>query len=119
MNRGCRYKKEGSQYAFIMFTTICPGNRSGPGRHRYRRAAVALTSDLNSLQEQVERFEPNSFGGLLRFLEEGRRHYRLALDRFVSRNFLHAWDYFNPLDLKLIWDLKPMVRHYTNIGHYF
>jgi phytoene desaturase len=82
-------------------------------------AAISLTSDLNSLQEQVERFEPGSFGGLLRFIEEGRRHYRLALDRFVSRNFFHAWDYFNPFNLKLIWDLKPLVRHYTNIGHYF
>jgi phytoene desaturase len=82
-------------------------------------AQIALTSDLNSLQEQVERFEPGSFGGLLRYLEEGRRHYRLALDRFVSRNFPHAWDYFNPFNLKLIWDLKPLARHYANIGHYF
>jgi phytoene desaturase len=82
-------------------------------------AKVSLTSDLNSLQEQFEAIEPGSFGGLLRFLEEGRRHYRLALDKFVSRNFLHAWDYFNPLNLKLIWDLKPLMRHYTNIGHYF
>ena len=82
-------------------------------------AEIALTSDLNSLERQVEEFEPGSFGGLLRFLDEGRSHYRLALDRFVGRNFLHAWDYFNPLNLKLIWDLKPLMRHYTNIGHYF
>ena len=82
-------------------------------------AEIALTSDLNSLQGQFEEIEPGSFGGLLRFLEEGRRHYRLALDRFVSRNFLHAWDYFNPFNLKLIWELKPLIRHYANIGHYF
>jgi phytoene desaturase len=81
-------------------------------------AEVALTSDLNSLQEQLERMEPGSFGGLLRYLEEGRKHYRLALDKFVNRNFLHSWHYFNPLNLKLIWDLKPLVRHYRNIGHY-
>src|SRR5687768_11716908 len=80
---------------------------------------IALTGDLNSLQNQLEEIEPGSFGGLLRFLEEGRRHYRLALDKFVSRNFPHAWNYFNPLNLKLIWDLKPLVRHYTNVSHYF
>jgi phytoene desaturase len=80
---------------------------------------VSLTSDLNSLQEQLEGLEAGSFGGLLRYLEEGRRHYRLALDRFVNRNFIHAWDYFNPLNLKLLLDLKPLVRHYTNTGHYF
>ncbi|HET9494400.1 MAG TPA: phytoene desaturase family protein [Chloroflexia bacterium] len=82
-------------------------------------AEIALTSDLSSLQEQLEAIEPGSFGGLLRFLEEGRKHHRLALDKFVGRNFLHAWDYFNPLNLKLIWDLKPLVRHYTNTRHYF
>ncbi len=80
---------------------------------------IALTSDLNSLRQQLEELEPGSFGGLLRFLEEGRRHYRLALDRFVSRNFPHAWEYFNPLNLKLLLDLKPLVRHYANTGHYF
>lgn len=80
---------------------------------------IALTSDLNSLQGQLENIEPGSFGGLLRFLEEGRKHYRLAVDKFVSRNFFHAWDYFNPLNLKLLWNLKPFVRHYTNLGRYF
>src|SRR6476659_7908573 len=46
-------------------------------------AEIALTSDLNGLQEQLEEIEPGSVGGRRRFLEEGRRHYRLALDRFV------------------------------------
>ncbi len=80
---------------------------------------IALTSDLNAMEAQLEQIEPGSFGGLLRYLEEGRRHYHLALGKFVNRNFLHIWDYFNPLNLKLIFDLKPFVRHYANIGHYF
>lgn len=81
--------------------------------------SISLTSDLSKMQQQVEEFEPGSFGGLLRYLEEGRRHYSLALDKFVGRNFNHSWDYFNPANLKLVFDLKPLVRHYANVGHYF
>jgi phytoene desaturase len=84
-----------------------------------QHAEIALTSDLNAMQTQVEEMEPGSFGGLLRYLEEGRRHYRLALKKFVGRNFYRWWHYFNPLNLKLIFDLKPLARHYANIGHYF
>jgi phytoene desaturase len=80
---------------------------------------IALTGDLNALQTQLEAIEPGSFGGLLRYLEEGHRHYTLSLEKFVGRNFYHAWNYFNPQNLKLIFDLKPLVRHYANIGHYF
>jgi phytoene desaturase len=80
---------------------------------------LALTGDLNTMQAQLEAIEPGSFGGLLRYLEEGHRHYHLALEHFVGRNFSHAWDYFNPRNLKLIFDLKPLARHYRNIGHYF
>jgi phytoene desaturase len=79
---------------------------------------IALTGDLNSLQAQLEAIEPGSFGGLLRYLEEGHRHYHLALERFVGRNFYRAWDYFNPMNVKLIFDLKPLARHYANIGRY-
>ncbi len=78
-----------------------------------------LTSDLTALQAQVEAIEPGSFGGLLRYLDEGRRHYHLALERFVGRNFPHAWDYFHPGNLKLLLDLKPLFKHYTHIGQFF
>ena len=40
---------------------------------------LALTSDMKSMQEQLEAFEPGSFHGLLRYLEEGHRHYHLGM----------------------------------------
>src|SRR5512132_3324737 len=36
---------------------------------------LALTSDMKSMQEQLEVFQPGSFRGLLRYMEEGHRHY--------------------------------------------
>jgi phytoene desaturase len=82
-------------------------------------AALTLTSDLNALERQLEAIEPGSFGGLLRYLDEGRRHYHLALERFVGRNFYSLADYFSPANLPLLFQLKALVRHYANIGRYF
>src|SRR5574337_758454 len=48
-----------------------------------------------SLREQLESIEPGSFQGLLRYLQEGDRHYQLALDRLVNRDFRKTSDFFN------------------------
>src|SRR5215211_1875717 len=60
---------------------------------------LALTSDLQSMQEQLESFEPRSFQGLLRYLQEGERHYRLAMDKLVNRDFRKAADFFTVQNL--------------------
>ena len=80
---------------------------------------LALTGDLNAMQRQLETIEPGSFDGLLRYLVEGHTHYRLALERFVGRNFYSLADYFSPRNLPLLFQLKALVKHYDNVGHYF
>jgi phytoene desaturase len=82
-------------------------------------AQLSLTADLNAMQQQLEAIEPGSFGGFLRYLEEGRRHYRASLRHFVGRNFYNLFEYFSPRNLPLLFQLKALVRHYDNIGHYF
>jgi phytoene desaturase len=80
---------------------------------------LALTSDLTALQPQLEVLEPGSLEGLLRYLAEGRMHYRVSLARFVGRNFYSLADYFSPRNLPLLFQLKALVKHYNNIGRYF
>jgi phytoene desaturase len=80
---------------------------------------IALTSDLNALQAQVEAIEPGSFGGLLRYLAEGNLHYHGSLERFVGRNFYGWLDYFSPRNLPLLFQLKALVKHYDNVGNFF
>ena len=77
---------------------------------------LALTSDLKSLQEQLEAIEPGSFQGLLRYLQEGQRHYQVVLDRLVNRDFRKASDFFNLQNLPLIFHLKPLANHYRNMS---
>ena len=82
------------------------------------RTEIALTSDLNTMESQLEAIEPGSFGGLLRYLVEGYQSYHLCLQRFVGRNFYHLTDYFSVQNLPLLIKLKALVKHYDNIGHF-
>jgi phytoene desaturase len=80
---------------------------------------LALTSDLKLLQEQLEAIEPGSFGGLLRYIDEGHRHYHLSLERLVYPDFRRALDFFNLGNLPLLYQVKPLMKHYANMGRYF
>lgn len=80
---------------------------------------LALSSDMKFLQEQLESIQPGSFQGLLRYLHEGDRHYRLALDKLVNRNFRKASDFFSFQNLPLLFRLKPLIHHYRNMAAYF
>ena len=80
---------------------------------------LTLTADLNKMQAQLEAIEPGSFGGFLAYMNEGHRHYRVSLEKFVGRNFFSLLDYFSPANLPLIFQLKALTKHYKNIGKYF
>ena len=80
---------------------------------------LALTSDMKSMQEQLEAFEPGSFRGLLRYLDEGRRHYHLGIERLVNRDFRTASEFFSFKNIPLLYQLKPLVNHYRNMSAYF
>lgn len=80
---------------------------------------LALTSDMNSLQEQLDSMQPGSFRGLLRYLQEGDRHYHVAMDKLVNRDFRKATDFFSIHNLPLIFQLKPLVHHYRNMSTFF
>jgi phytoene desaturase len=71
------------------------------------------------METRLEAIEPGSFDGFLRYLDEGYRHYHLALSRFVGRNFYSLPDYFSPTNLPLLFQLKALVTHYDNALHYF
>lgn len=80
---------------------------------------LALTSDMKSMQEQMETFEAGSFQGLLRYMEEGHRHYHLGIEKLVHRDFRKASDFFTLGNLPLLYKLKPLVNHYGNMSAYF
>jgi phytoene desaturase len=82
-------------------------------------STVTLTSNLNAMQAQLEAIEPGSFGGYLRYLNEGHLHYDLVLSRIIGRNFRHLLEYFNPQNLMLIFKLKALAKHSANVGNYF
>jgi phytoene desaturase len=80
---------------------------------------LALSSDMKFMQEQLEAIEPGSFRGLLRYLEEGHRHYHLAMKGLVRRDFRKITDFFNLKNLPLLYIVKPLVKHYSHMAKYF
>jgi phytoene desaturase len=80
---------------------------------------LALTSDMKAMHDQLEDIEPDSFQGFLRYMDEGHRHYHGAMQHLVDRDFRTARDFFNPRNLPLLFRLKPLARHYSNVANYF
>ena len=80
---------------------------------------LALTSDMESMQEQLESFEHGSFQGLLRYMDEGSRHYHLGIEKLVHPDFRKASDFFKLGNLPLIHQVKPLAKHYANMSNYF
>ena len=80
---------------------------------------IALTSDLKSMQEQLESIETCSFEGFLRYLHEGSRHYRIGMEKLVMRDFRTAGEFFDLRNLPLLLSIKPLSNHYRNMAAYF
>jgi phytoene desaturase len=80
---------------------------------------LALTSDMKSMQEQLETFEAGSFAGFLRYMGEGHQHYQLAIEKLVNRDFRTPSNFFNLSNLPLLFQMKPLINHYHNMSGYF
>ena len=80
---------------------------------------LALTSDMQSMHEQLESIEPGSFRGLMRYLREGEHNYQLVLEKLVNRDFRRASDFFNIRNLAPLFRLKPFLNHYRHMSAYF
>lgn len=80
---------------------------------------LSLTSDMRSMQAQLESIEPGSFDGFLRYMEEGYRHYKLSLEHLVERDFRSLSEFCTPNNLLLIFRLKALVNHMDNMTNYF
>ncbi len=80
---------------------------------------LSLTSDMDGMRRQLESMERGSYPAFLRYMEEGRRHYDLGIERLVMRDFRKASEFFTLRNLPLVFQLKPLVRHYGNMSNYF
>ena len=80
---------------------------------------LSLTSDLKSMYGQLESLEAGSFQGFLRYLDEGHRHYHLAMQQLVTRDFRKAAEFFSLRNLFVFTNLKVLTQHYRNMSSYF
>ena len=80
---------------------------------------LQLTSNIGEMQSQLEKVEKTAFSGFLRYITEGNKHYKISLEKFVGRNFYNIFQYFSLTNLPLIFQLKALEKHYSNVSRYF
>jgi phytoene desaturase len=80
---------------------------------------LALTSDLEALCDQIEAIEPGSSQGLLRYLDQAQKHYRLAMEHLVQRNFNNFHDFFHPRNIPVFLQVHAFQKHYQGMSKYF
>jgi phytoene desaturase len=80
---------------------------------------LALTSDMESLRNQLEIIQPGAYQGFLRYHEEGKRHYQVGMEKLVNRDFRRFSDFFTLSNIPLLFQVRPLVNHYANLSAYF
>lgn len=80
---------------------------------------LALTADLTWMHAQLEAIEPNSFGNFLRYIEEGGRHYKLAMEQLVERDFRAASEFFSLSNIPLVFRVQALRPHYQHAAKFF
>jgi phytoene desaturase len=80
---------------------------------------LALSSDMKFMEEQLEAMEAGSFQGLLRYLNEGYRHYHLGMEKLVYPDFRRPGDFYKLSNLPLVYQVKPLTKHYARMSNYF
>ncbi len=80
---------------------------------------LALTKDMQSMQDQLEAIEAGAFQGFLRYHQEGERHYQVAMKKLVNKDFRRFFDLINLGNLPLLFQVHPLVKHYAHMANYF
>ncbi len=81
--------------------------------------SLVLTSDRERMRSQLEVLEPGSYKGLLRYLEEGGRHYDLAMERIVRRDFRSMAEFLTPSNMLTFLRLHALTPHYGHMRAFF
>ncbi|MBN1599225.1 MAG: phytoene desaturase [Bacteroidales bacterium] len=78
-----------------------------------------FTSDLASLQQQLESIEPGSYKNFLAYMAQSYSSYKLSMKHIIDRNYYKATDSFNLKNLILLLRLKAFNKHYEFTNKYF
>jgi len=80
---------------------------------------LELTSNRERMREQLEAIERGSFDGFIRYMEEGARHYKRAVPKFVNREYRSLSQFLSPSNILMFARLKALTKHYDNVSRYF
>ena len=71
------------------------------------------------MHDQLESIEEGAYDRFMRYHEEGEKHYRLGMEKLVNRDFRRFTDFFNLSNIPLLFQVKPLAKHYAHMAAYF
>ena len=80
---------------------------------------LELSSDLFKLSQELERFDPGSSSGLLKFLSDARLKYEIAFSRLVTRNSHSVIGWFRSAGLSNLMKLGLFRSMDSQLSKYF
>jgi phytoene desaturase len=78
-----------------------------------------LTADREKMRLQLESMEHDSFAGFERYYEQAARHYTVAMDKIVCRNFRSLAEFISPPCLSAFLQVGALSRHYACMRSFF
>ncbi len=82
-------------------------------------SSLVLSSDRERMRDQLEALEPGSYAAFLDYMDAGARHYRLAIPRFMAREYRSLPEFLSPGNLLAFARLHAITRQYDDVGRYF
>jgi len=82
-------------------------------------ARLTISSDVQAMREELERFEPGAGEAYTRFLGDAGYKYRISRERFVERNFDHWGQFLAPRNLPRFLDSGALRRLAPHLARYF
>ena len=52
-------------------------------------------------------------------MKKGKRHYEIGMEKLVNKDFRRFTDFFSLSNIPLLFQVKPLVKHYANMAAYF
>jgi phytoene desaturase len=87
--------------------------------HFHDGTHLDFSGNMHEMEARLEEMEPGAFEAYLKFISRGAMHYRVALEKFVGRNFYNILEFFSPANLPLLFKLKALTTHYNHVAGYF
>lgn len=80
---------------------------------------ILLTSDMERMRKQLEKFENGSFERFKKFLEKAGVMHHQSLEKIIMKDFRSFYDFFNISNILFLLKTNAAQNHFTYMNKFF